>query len=150
MTPVRALQAASLLLAALSLAGPPANAQSQPTAPARVLVQAGSLIDGRSDTPRREVTIVVEGERIVDVVAGTREPGAIRIGASPRASLALQKLAQALALMDGERFVTPDHVREIALPALAHRVTLDTHAQFAGASADDALAEALAKVPVPV
>jgi imidazolonepropionase-like amidohydrolase len=45
-------------------------AQPASAAPARVLVQAGSLIDGRSDTPRREVTIVVEGERIVEIVSG--------------------------------------------------------------------------------
>lgn len=87
---------------------------------------------------------------IVDIVAGTRVPGAIRIGASPRASLALQKLAQALALMDGDTFVTPDHVREIAVPALSHRVTLDSHAQFSGTSAADAVTQALAQVPIPV
>jgi imidazolonepropionase-like amidohydrolase len=74
MTPARALHAASLLpiAAVLSLAAArPAVAQA-PAAPARVLVQAGSLIDGRSDTPRREVTIVVEGERIVEIVSGYR------------------------------------------------------------------------------
>jgi len=72
MTPARALLTASLLpLAALAIAAAgPARAQTPKAAPARVLVQAGSLIDGRSDTPRREVTIVVEGERIVEIVAG--------------------------------------------------------------------------------
>ena len=78
MTPARALHAASLLpiAAVLSLAAArPALAQA-PAAPARVLVQAGSLIDGRSDTPRREVTIVVEGERIVEIVSGYRAAAA--------------------------------------------------------------------------
>jgi imidazolonepropionase-like amidohydrolase len=79
MTPARALHTASLLplAAALALAAPrPLLAQSAPAPPPRVLVQAGSLIDGRSDTPRREVTIVVEGERIVEIVPGYRTAAA--------------------------------------------------------------------------
>jgi len=78
MTPARALLRASLLpLAALAIAAAgPARAQTPKAAPARVLVQAGSLIDGRSDTPRREVTIVIEGERIVDVVSGYKAAAA--------------------------------------------------------------------------
>jgi MoxR-like ATPase len=86
---------------------------------------------------------------IVDIVGATRAPGAIRLGASPRASLAIQRLAQALALIDGESFITPDHVREIVVPALAHRVTLDSHTQFSGVSATDAVTESLARVPLP-
>ena len=86
---------------------------------------------------------------VVDVVAATRVPGAIRIGASPRASLSIQKLAQALALIDGADFVTPEHVREIVVPALAHRVTLDSHARFSGASAADVVGATLAKVAIP-
>jgi imidazolonepropionase-like amidohydrolase len=66
--------------AAAALAATPlAGAQSHPAAAAaatRLLVHAGTLIDGRADTPRREVTIVVEGERIADVVAGYRPAGA--------------------------------------------------------------------------
>jgi MoxR-like ATPase len=86
---------------------------------------------------------------VVDIVAATRVPGAIRIGASPRASLSIQKLAQALALIDGEEFVAPEHVREIVVPALAHRVTLDSHARFAGASAAEIVGGTLAKVAIP-
>ena len=86
---------------------------------------------------------------IVDIVAATRVRGTIRIGASPRASLALQRLSQALALIDGEEFVTPDHVREIAVPALAHRITLDSHSQFSGASSSDVLNETLREVASP-
>ena len=86
---------------------------------------------------------------IVDIVAATRVRGTIRIGASPRASLALQRLSQALALIDGEEFVTPDHVREIAVPALAHRITLDSHSQFSGASPSDVLNETLREVASP-
>jgi len=58
-------------------------------------------------------------------------------------------IAQALALLDGESFVNPDHVREIVVPALAHRVTLDAHARFSGAGAAAIIAELAAMVPVP-
>jgi MoxR-like ATPase len=102
---------------------------------------------------RRAVTEVriSDGMRryIVEVVGSTRKHNAIRLGASPRASLALQRLAQALALMDGESFVTPDHVKEIATPTLAHRVALDAHAQYSGSAAGEVVTEAVSRVAVP-
>ena len=84
-----------------------------------------------------------------DCGAATRRRGPIRLGASPRASLAIQRLSQALALIDGEDFVAPDHVREIVVPALAHRVTLDSHTLFSGASSADIVGETVAKVAIP-
>jgi MoxR-like ATPase len=86
---------------------------------------------------------------IVDIVGATRRRGPIRLGASPRASIALQRLSQALALIDGEAFVTPDHVREIVVPALAHRITLDSHSQYSGVSSSDVVAETLREVALP-
>jgi MoxR-like ATPase len=86
---------------------------------------------------------------IVGIVGATRKRGPIRLGASPRASLALQRLSQALALIDGDDFVTPDHVREIAVPALAHRVTLDSHSQFSGMSSSEAVRQTLTEVALP-
>jgi MoxR-like ATPase len=86
---------------------------------------------------------------IVDIVAGTRRRKSIRLGASPRASIALQRLTQALALMDGDAFVTPDHVREIAVPALAHRIVVESHAQFSGQTSSDVVAEAVQEIALP-
>ena len=86
---------------------------------------------------------------IVEIVGATRKRGPIRLGASPRASLALQRLSQALALIDGDDFVTPDHVREIVVPALAHRVTLDSHSQFSGMSSSEAVRQTLTEVALP-
>jgi MoxR-like ATPase len=86
---------------------------------------------------------------IVDIVGATRRRGPIRLGASPRASIALQRLSQALALIDGESFVTPDHVREIVVPALAHRITLDSHSMFSGVSSSDVVNETLREVALP-
>ena len=102
---------------------------------------------------RRAVTQVRISEAvrryIVGVVGATRKRGPIRLGASPRASLALQRLSQALALIDGEEFVTPDHVREMVVPALAHRITLDSHSQFSGLSSSEAVRQTLREVAVP-
>jgi MoxR-like ATPase len=102
---------------------------------------------------RRAVTQVRISESvrryIVEIVGATRKRGPIRLGASPRASLARQRLSQALALIDGEAFVTPDHVREIVVPALAHRVTLDSHSQFSGLSSSDAVRQTLRDVAIP-
>ena len=86
---------------------------------------------------------------IVDIVSGTRRRKSIRLGASPRASIALQRITQALALMDGEEFVTPDHVREIAVPALAHRIVVESHAQFSGQTSSDVVAEAVHEIALP-
>jgi len=73
----------------------------------------------------------------------------VQLGASPRASLALMKAAQALALFDGLDFVSPDQIQEIAVPVIAHRLALEPQAKFAGVSAAGVVTEILKKVPVP-
>jgi MoxR-like ATPase len=125
-----------------------AQAGSHPLASLKAVASLADVIQARHAVA--EVRIADTMRRyIVDVVGSTRHHNAIRLGASPRASLALQRLAQALALMDGEAFVAPDHVREIAAPALAHRVALDAHAQYSGAAAADVVSEAVAAVKLP-
>ena len=86
---------------------------------------------------------------IVDLVAATRNHAAVRLGASVRASLALQRVAQALAVLDGASYLTPDLVQEVAIPVLAHRLMLDAQARFGGVSAEDVVREALTRVAVP-
>ena len=85
----------------------------------------------------------------VDVVRATRAANGIQLGASPRASLALMKGAQALALSEGREFVIPEDVREMAVPVLAHRVVIEPQARFAGVTTAGLVEEILAKVPVP-
>jgi len=87
---------------------------------------------------------------MVDLVAATRKAPAVRLGASPRASLTLMKLAQALAAFDGLAFVTPDHIQEIAVEAIAHRLALDPQRRFAGESAEQVVSGIVEKLPVPV
>ena len=86
---------------------------------------------------------------LVTLVAATRGLPALELGASPRASLALLKCAQALALFDGLDFVTPDLIQELAPLVLSHRLALRAEARFSGASTATLIAELLDTVPVP-
>ncbi len=85
----------------------------------------------------------------VDIVQATRAAPGVQLGASPRASLALMKAAQALALLDGGDFVLPEHIQEIAVPVIAHRLVIDPQARFSGVTAPSVVEEIVKKVPVP-
>lgn len=89
-------------------------------------------------------------EYIVALVQSTRRRADVVMGASPRAAIALFQLSRALALFDGESYVTPDLIQEIAPDVLAHRIALDPQARYAGARSTDVVREILAQVPVPV
>jgi MoxR-like ATPase len=85
----------------------------------------------------------------VDLARATRGAASVQLGAGPRASLALTRMAQALALVQGDEFVTPDHIRHMAVAVLAHRLSLDPSAKFAGLTAPEVVGEILKNVPVP-
>jgi MoxR-like ATPase len=89
-------------------------------------------------------------EYIVALVTATREKPGVLLGASPRASIALMKTAQALALFDKTDFVGPDHIQEIAVRVMAHRLILDPRLKFSGVSARTLVEEILTSIPVPV
>ncbi len=86
---------------------------------------------------------------IVKITSATRAMPGVQLGASPRASIALMKAAQAVALFDGKTFVTPDHVQELAICVIAHRLVLEQQARFSGKTAESVVEEVLRKVPVP-
>jgi MoxR-like ATPase len=86
---------------------------------------------------------------IVDIVRATRTTPGVELGASPRASLALMKTAQALALFDDSTFVTPDHIQELAVSVLAHRVVMNAQARFSGKTTQGVVADILKTLPVP-
>ncbi|MFH2065383.1 MAG: MoxR family ATPase [Pseudomonadota bacterium] len=86
---------------------------------------------------------------IVDIVNATRERADVQLGASPRASLSLMKTAKALALFDGQDFVSPDHIQELAVPVIAHRLIMDSQARFSGQTPEQAVEEILAAIAVP-
>ena len=97
-----------------------------------------------------EVRISEELKRyVVELVRATRGAPGVQLGASPRASLALMKVARALALLDGLEFVTPEHVQEIAGAVIAHRMMIDPQARFSGVTAPRVVEDLLRAVPVP-
>jgi MoxR-like ATPase len=85
----------------------------------------------------------------VDLAAATRRHGAIEVGASPRGSQGLMLVARARAVIDGRDFVTPEDVKTIAVPVLAHRLSLTTAAWADGTRAADIVAQIVAGVPGP-
>ena len=85
----------------------------------------------------------------VRIAAGTRKWPGIAMGAGPRGSLALVRAARARAVLAGRDFVTPDDIREIAKPALRHRISLAPELQIEGQDADGVLHALLAKVEAP-
>ena len=89
-------------------------------------------------------------EYIVDVVRGTRAAHDVSLGASPRATLALFRASQALAAIGGRGFVTPDDVKQLTTPLLGHRVILGPPGRLEAHASADAIAAALASIPVPV
>jgi MoxR-like ATPase len=90
------------------------------------------------------------GLYMVDVVAATRDASSIQVGASPRGSLALLKLSRCRAALRGRDFVTPEDVKAVAVPALAHRLTLRPELWVQRVSAEDVVRERLETVATPV
>ena len=109
---------------------------------------AGQLIEMQMETRKVTVSDMV-ADYIVSLVQATRNHPLIRLGASPRGSRALYKAAKVHAAMEGRDFVTPDDIQEIAVPVLAHRMTLSNEARLAQATAEKLLGELLDTLPVP-
>jgi MoxR-like ATPase len=89
-------------------------------------------------------------EYAVRLAASTREHAAVRFGASVRGSIGLVRAAQAMAAIDARSFVTPDDIKSVALPVLAHRMVLTAEAELAQRDPADIVADALAATAVPM
>ena len=89
------------------------------------------------------------GRYVVDLVAATRESPSVSVGSSPRGSLALVKLARCRAALAGRDFVTPDDVKAVAVPALAHRLVLRPELWVQRRSSEDVVREILDDVSTP-
>lgn len=88
---------------------------------------------------------------IVRIISATRNlPGDIRLGASPRASLALMRTSRALAFLDKRDYVIPDDVKKLALPVLRHRIMLQPRSIVRGLTTNDIVKHILKQVTVPV
>ncbi len=88
-------------------------------------------------------------EYVVAIVRATREHPQVQVGASPRGGLALVQLARGRALLSQRDYVIPDDVKSIAVPALAHRITLHPELWVRQVSTDDVVAKLLEAVPTP-
>jgi MoxR-like ATPase len=86
---------------------------------------------------------------VVSLTDATRGHASVYLGASPRGSLALQRLGQARALLEGRDYVLPDDVQALAYPALGHRLILNAQARVKGDTAAGVVQECLERLPVP-
>jgi MoxR-like ATPase len=98
---------------------------------------------------RVAVSEAVEGF-MVELVRATREHRDLRLGGSPRSSVALYRASQAWAALEGRSFVLPDDVLSVARPVLCHRLLVDIDRQLRGITAGNVMEEVLDSVPVPV
>ncbi|MBB6099995.1 MoxR-like ATPase [Deinobacterium chartae] len=110
---------------------------------------AAELLEARERV--RRVRMSPELARYIATLVGeTRRLEVLSLGASPRASLALQGVGKALAALEGRDFVIPEDLKRAAVPVLAHRVNLRTEARLRGLRAEEVIADLLDRVPVPV
>ncbi|SNS44013.1 AAA family ATPase [Actinomadura mexicana] len=86
---------------------------------------------------------------LVRVVAATRQHPDLRLGASPRASIALLRAARVRAAAAGRSYIVPEDVKALAVPVIAHRLIVTPEAELRGRSGADVVAEALGNVPTP-
>jgi MoxR-like ATPase len=87
---------------------------------------------------------------IVDLVRATRSHGALRCGASPRASLALLRAGQAFAALRGRSYVLPDDIKQLVQPVLAHRLVISDTERMRGTEAQHVVAEVATSTAVPM
>ena len=86
---------------------------------------------------------------VVDLVTATREDRRLVLGASPRAGLTLLRVAKAVALIEGQGYVVPEHVKAMAGPVLAHRLMMGPEARVGGVTGEDVVAATLDTVRAP-
>jgi MoxR-like ATPase len=86
---------------------------------------------------------------IIQLAAATRQAHEIRLGASPRGSLALMRTARARAATEGRDYVLPEDVRSLVVPVLAHRLLLTADARLRGKTPEELVTDVIQQVPVP-
>ena len=112
------------------------------------VASAGDVETWRREAGRVSVDPVVE-EYLVGLVRATREHPGVRLGASPRSTLALVRTVRAWAYLNGRTYVLPDDVKAMAVPVLAHRLLMGADAEVMGDSGAVAVQRVLEQVPAP-
>ena len=112
------------------------------------VTDAAGLLAMRESLERVEISDDLL-DYVIAIVTATRKDPQIQVGASPRGGLALVQLARGQALLHERDYVVPDDIKQVAVPALAHRITLRPELWVRQVSADDVVARLLAGVPTP-
>ena len=113
------------------------------------VVEPEDLVAAQESTTRVRLDDSLRGY-LVQIVQATRNHPALEMGASPRASLALYRAAQALAVLRGRDFVLPDDIKYLVEPVLAHRLILSSQSRLRGQTGDAILAEVVSGITVPI
>jgi len=109
---------------------------------------AAGVLEMRESLERVEISEDLL-DYVVAIVAATRRDQQVQVGASPRGGLALIQLARGQALLHKRDYVVPDDIKQVAVPALAHRITLRPELWVRRVSADDVVARLLGTVATP-
>ena len=125
------------------------QASAEPLDAVTTVTDADGLLALRNQARSILVSADVESY-LVALVRATRDHDDLRLGASPRSSVALYRAAQAWALLDGRGFVLPDDIRAVAHPVLEHRLLLDIDRELRGATVKGVIDSVLEAVPVPL
>jgi MoxR-like ATPase len=123
--------------------------ESSPMLDIEPVASASEIMQAQQAVRKVHVSAAVEGY-MVALTHATRHHDTIELGASPRATLALYRTAQALAAIQGRGYVLPDDVKRMLGPVLAHRIILSTRTRLRGRDNAEILREVLDSVPVPV
>jgi MoxR-like ATPase len=125
------------------------QAEAEPLDRVPVVATAETVLGLRDAVRTVRVADEVEAY-LVSLVRATREHADVRLGASPRSSVALYRAAQAWAALAGRDFVLPDDARDVAHAVLDHRILLDLDRELRGATPEAVVDAVLAEVPVPL
>jgi len=126
-----------------------AQEQAHPIERLEPVVTVGDVLKAQEAIKKVYVDASIT-EYITRLVAATRIHSALMLGASPRASLALYRLAQAWSAIAGQSFADPDTIKLLARPVFRHRILLKPQARLAGTTPDQVIAQVVEQVPVPV
>jgi MoxR-like ATPase len=126
-----------------------AQRETHPIHALRPVLDVAQLKDAQAAAARVSVHEALVGY-VQRLVAATRSHDQVLLGASPRGAISLVRASQALALLQGERYVTPDHVKRLAPSVLAHRVVVQPRARVQGTDGLRVVDDVLRQVPVPI
>ena len=135
------------------LAEEAAMLREQTSAPPLESLEAVTTADAVSSVIAEAREIYVEesvNRYVVALLRHTRADSRLYLGASPRAGVALLRVAKARALSEGREYVQPDDVKDVAVPVLSHRLIVAPEVRATGVSDQDLIRDALAKTPVPI